>query len=75
MTAAIDSATTLNITSLAATNMTSSFTNILTPLVSVVGGAVVATLDVYALAGVRSLATHMHAGGGYMTGLTTPPLV
>lgn len=64
MNAAVDSATTLNLTSLAGTLMTSSFTNMTTALVNVLGGAVIAAGDVRALGGTTGLATHMHLGDG-----------
>lgn len=77
MVAGIDSATVLTMTSLGMTNMTSSFTNITTPVVNVLGGAVIASLDVYALAGIRSLATHMHIADGASPSplLTTPAVI
>ena len=75
LSASVDSATVLNLTSLAATNMTSTYTNISTALVTILVGSLVATGDVRSLAGTRGLNTHMHAAGGYMSGLTTIPLV
>jgi len=75
LSASVDSATVLNLTSLAATNMTSTYTNISTALVTILVGSLIATGDVRSLAGTRGLNTHMHAAGGYMSGLTTIPLV
>jgi hypothetical protein len=74
--AAVDSATTLNLTSLAGTLMTSSFTNMTTPLLNVLGGAIMATGDVRALAGARGLVTHIHLGDGApgSPAPTTPPI-
>jgi hypothetical protein len=77
MSAAIDSATVLSMTSLGATNMTSTFTNMTTPCVNVLGGAVVASLDVFALGGARSMTTHMHLADAQAAapGLTTPAIL
>lgn len=74
--AAVDSATTLNLTSLAGTLMTSSFTNMTTPLLNVLGGAIMATGDVRALSGARGLVTHIHLGDGApgSPAPTTPPI-
>jgi len=58
--AAVDSATVLTLTGLGAINMTSPLVNMTTPLVTILGGALIATLDVRALAGVVGLATHIH---------------
>ena len=71
LSACVDSATTLNMTSLGLTNMTSSFTNITTPLVTVLGGGVVAAGDVRAAAGTTGLLTHLHLGDG-SKGIPTP---
>ena len=58
--AAVDSATTLTLTGLAAINMTTPLVNMTTPLVNILGGALVATLDVRAISGLVGLATHLH---------------
>ena len=71
LSACVDSATTLNMTSLGLTNMTSSFTNITTPLVTVLGGGVVGAGDVRAAAGTTGLLTHLHLGDG-SKGIPTP---
>jgi len=58
--AAVDSATTLTLTGLAAINMTAPLVNMTTPLVTILNGALIATLDVRALGGVVGLSTHTH---------------
>jgi hypothetical protein len=58
--AAVDGATSLTLTGLGFINMYSGVTNMFTPLVNILGGALVATLDVRALSGVVGLATHTH---------------
>ncbi len=64
MSVALDSASTLNITSLGMTTMMSSLTNITTSLVNVLGGAILAAGDIRAGAGVTGLLTHVHIGDG-----------
>ena len=67
--ASIDSATNLTMTGLATVNVISPFVNMATPLVSILGGALLATLDVRALGGIVGLATHIHISPA---GPTTP---
>lgn len=71
MTASIDGVSMLNLTSLGPTMMMSTYTNMTTSLVSVLGGALVAAGDVRAGAGVTGLLTHLHVGDG--TGSTPAP--
>jgi hypothetical protein len=71
LSAAVDSATVCNITSLGMTNMTSSLTNMTTSVVTVLGGGVVAAGDVRAAAGTTGLLTHLHLGDG-SKGIPTP---
>lgn len=76
MTAAIDGVSTLTLTSLGPTMMYSTMTNMTTPLVNILGGALIASLDVRALAGARGLVTHIHLGDGApgSPAPTTPPI-
>jgi hypothetical protein len=64
MTAAIDGVSMLTLTSLGPTMMYSTVTNMTTPLVNVLGGALIAAGDVRALGGTTGLATHIHLGDG-----------
>ena len=64
LTAAIDGVSTLTLTSLGPTLMYSTVTNMTTALVNVLGGAVIAALDVRAGAGMTGLLTHLHIGDG-----------
>lgn len=64
LTAAIDGVSTLTLTSLGPTLMYSTMTNMTTALVNVLGGAVIAALDVRAGAGITGLLTHTHIGDG-----------
>lgn len=76
MTAAIDGVSMLTLTSLGPTNMFSTVTNMTTPLVNILGGALIAAGDVRALAGARGLLTHIHLGDGApgTPAPTTPPI-
>jgi hypothetical protein len=73
MTAAVDGVSMLTLTSLGPTQMYSTMTNMTTPLVNILGGALIAAGDVRALAGARGLLTHIHFGDGASFGPTTPP--
>lgn len=64
MKASLESATTLNLTSLAATVMLSSYTNITTSIVTILGGGLLSAGDVRAGAGITGLLTHIHIGDG-----------
>jgi hypothetical protein len=76
MTAAIDGVSMLTLTSLGPTNMFSTVTNMTTPLVNILGGALIAAGDVRALAGARGLLTHIHLGDGApgTPAPTSPPI-
>lgn len=71
LSAGVDSATGLTLTGLGYIHMFSGVTNMFTPLVNVVAGALVASLDVRALNGAVGMATHIHwtAVGPTTTGL------
>lgn len=77
MTAAIEGVASLDLTALGPVNINAPSSIIAkTPMVEVLGGAVWATLDVAALGGARTLATHIHTADGPSTppGPTTPPI-
>lgn len=77
MSAAIEGVSNLTLTSLGPTAMYSTAINATTSVVNVLGGAVVASLDVAALNGARTLATHMHWADGAPSqpGPTSPPFM
>ena len=72
LTAAIDGVSTLTLTSLGPTLMYSTVTNMTTALVNVLGGAVMAALDIRAGAETTGLLTHTHIGDG--TGYPPAPI-
>jgi hypothetical protein len=69
LSAGVDSATGLTLTGLGFINMYAGVTNMSTPLVNILGGALIASLDVRALSGGVGLATHIH---NTPVGPTTP---
>jgi hypothetical protein len=76
MSASLDAVSNLTLTSLGPTAMYSTVINATTPIMNVLGGAIVAGLDVCALGGTRTLATHFHLGDGApgSPAPTTPPI-
>ena len=76
ITAAVDAVTNLTLTSLGPTTMYSTLIQANTPLMNIIGGGLIATLDVAALGGIRTLATHFHLADGAPSAPapTTPPI-